>query len=330
MSFLNLCFPVLLAFMLFAPVTAVLAQQSATTQTAPVARTIKLNLIVTDASNHSLTDFKKEDLQLLEDDIPQTLTLFEKDSRPVRYVVAIDTSGSFKGLLVPVLEATKILINNNRDLDETMLIRFISSDKIETVEKFTSDKAKLVGSLRTLSIEGGQSAVVDALHLSVQAAAEYKAGDNSARRAVVLFSDGEDRASYYATDTLVKLLRAMDVQVFVVGIVTQLEGDRGMIRPSPKDKAEKLLRQVAAETGGRVFFPTTLPELADALTEIIKDLQTQFLVGYESTNQETKNNFRKVKAKIVVTAGTEKRSGITKSGYFLNPPDLDKKKKKSS
>jgi Ca-activated chloride channel family protein len=325
MSFLNLCFPALLAFMLFAPVTAVIAQQSATTQTAPVGRSIKLNVIVTDKSNHSLSDLNKEDLQLLENDVPQTLTLFEKDTRPVRYVVAIDTSGSFKGLLVPVLEATKILINNNRDLDETMLIRFVSSDKIETVEKFTSDKGKLVGSLRTLYIEGGQSAVVDALHLSVQAAAEYKAGDNSARRAVVLFSDGEDRASYYTTDTLVKLLRASDVQVFVVGIVTQLDGNRRLARPSPKDAAEKLLRRVAAETGGRVFFPEDLRELAEALAEIIKDMQAQFLVGYEPTNQEPKKDFRKIKVNVVEAPGKEKRVAITRSGYFLIPPDSKKK-----
>ena len=318
-----------LAFVLFASAAPLAAQTIPSGQTLPAPRTVKLNLIVTDASNQSRTDLNKEDLQVLEDDIPQTVTLFDKDTRPVRYVVAIDTSGSFKGLLGPVLAATRILINSNRDLDETMLIRFVSSDKIETVEKFSSDKAKLVGALPKLVSEGGQSAVIDALYLAVQSAAEYKSGDNSARRAVVLFSDGEDRASYYSSDDLLKLLRAVDVQVFVVGIVVQLDGERGLTRPSQKEKAQKLLEMIASETGGRVFFPTNGQGLADALTEINKDLQTQILVGYESTNQDPKKNFRKVKAKIV--GGTGKKStAIIRSGYYLNSPDGDKKKKKSN
>ena len=315
-----------LAFVILASAVTLAAQTPAPGQTTPIPRTVKLNLIVTDASNQSITDFNKEDLQLLEDDTPQTLTLFEKDTRPVRYVVAIDTSGSFKDLLAPVLEGTKILINSNRDLDETMLLRFISSDKIETVEKFTSDKAKLVGVLPKLGIEGGQSAVIDALYLAVQTVAEYKAGDNSARRVVVLFSDGEDRASYYTSDDLLKLLRGADVQVFVVGIVALLDREHGLIRPSPKQKAEKLLNMIASESGGRVFFPAHVRGLADALTEINKDLQTQFLIGYESTNQDPKKNFRKVRAKVV-TMG-KKSTAIVRSGYFLHPPDGDKKKKK--
>lgn len=313
------------------PAVAVVAQQPpATAQPPPAPRTVKLHLIVTDDANHSLADFKKEDVQLLEDNVPQSLTLFEKDNRPVRYVVALDTSGSFKDLLTPVVEATKILINNNRDADETMLIRFISSDKIETVENFTSDKAKLVASLKALKTEGGQSAVIDALYVAVQAAAEYKAGDPSARRAVVVFSDGEDRASYYNADTLLKLLRASDVQVFVVGIVARLESGGGLIRPSPRQKAEKLLMRVAAETGGRVFFPNGLRQLADALTEIIKDLQMQFTVAYESTNQDPRKNFREIKISISESAEKKKRTAISRSGYFLNPPGEEKKKKKAN
>ena len=320
----------LLALVLFASAATLAAQTPAPGQTLPAPRTVKLNLIVTDPSNQSKTDFNKEDIQVFEDDIPQTVTLFEKDTRPVRYVVAIDTSGSFKGLLAPVLAATKILINSNRDLDETMLLRFISSDKIETVEKFTSDKAKLVGALPKFVSEGGQSAVIDALYLAVQAVAEYKSGDNSARRVVLLFSDGEDRASYYTSDDLLKLLRAADVQVFVVGIIEQLEEYRSLSnRPSPKQKAKKLLEMIANETGGRVFFPANGQGLADALTEINKDLQTQILIGYESTNQDPKKNFRKVKARIAGAAG-KKSTAITRSGYYLNPPAEDTKKKKSN
>jgi len=302
-------------------------QSSAPAQTASPARNIRLSLIVTDQSNHSRDDVNKDEVQVLEDRVPQPISFFANDDRPVNYAVAIDTSGSFKNLLNPTLDALKLLINRNRELDETMLISFVSSDKIETIQNFTADKSKLVESLKLFRIEGGQSAVIDAIYLAVQAAAAYKAGDSSIRRAVVLISDGEDRASYYTTDALIKLMRAKDVQVFIIGVVTQLDNSSGSIRSSPREAAEKLLSRVALETGGRVFFPKNISQLTQAVGEILHDLHAQYTIGYEPKNNANEN-FRKIEAKIIETVGREKLIGIMRSGYFINPPDLDGKEKK--
>lgn len=297
------------------------------------ARTVKLNLIVTDRSNHSRDDVTKDEVQVFEGKVPQTVSTFARDERPVNYVVAIDRSGSFKDLLSPALDAIKQLINSNRDLDETMLIGFVDSNKIETFQNFTSDKSKFVESMKLIRIEGGQSAVIDAIYLAVQSAAAYKSGDSSIRRAVVLFSDGEDRVSYYNADALVKLLRAKDVEVFVVGMVTQLDNTNGFIRQSPREAAERLLNRVALETGGRVFFPKNISALMQATGEIVHDLRAQYIVGYEPQDNTSNDNFRKVEVKIIVAPGREKSVAITKPGYFITPPDIDgkenRKKKKA-
>lgn len=292
---------------------------------------VRLSLIVTDHSNHALDDVHKEQMQVLEDKAPQILSFFSADDRLINYVVAIDTSGSFKKLLGPALDAVRLLINGNREQDETMLIRFISSDKIETAQAFTTDKAKLTDSLKLFQIAGGQSAVVDAIYLSVTAAAEYKASDAGIRRAVVLVSDGEERNSYYDIDTLVKLLRAKDVQVFVIGIVTQLDNQGGLIRPSPRATAEKLLDRVARETGGRIFYPKNVTELMQAATEISHDLRTQYVIGDQRPNN-SKGGFHKVEVRIADAPGREKLTAIARAGYLLNPPDSatkDKDRKKA-
>lgn len=289
--------------------------------------TVKLSLIVTDRSNHSVDDLNKDEVQLLEDKVPQTLSLFSKDDRPVEYVVAIDRSGSFKNVLNPALEAVRLIINSKKDKDEIQVISFVSSDKIETVHEFAADKSQLIDSLKLLKIEGGQSAVNDAIYIAVKAAANYKAGD-SIRRAVILVSDGEERNSYYNSDALVELLRATNVQVFIIGIVNQLDNESGFIRKSPRQAAEELLNRVASESGGRVFLIEKSRDLLQAATEIIHDLRSQYIIGYQPAAKDSKKNFRKVEVRITPSAGREKLTAITRPGYLVHPPNSDGKEKK--
>jgi Ca-activated chloride channel family protein len=286
--------------------------------------TIKLGLLVTDRDNHSVDDVTKDEVQLFEDGKPQTLSEFSKDTRPLQIAIAVDNSGSFRTLLAPALDFVKLIIVDRKPGDETMLIRFISSDYIETAQDFTSDRIKLVDSLKLLKTEMGQSAINDAIYLAVKAVAAHRPSE-SVRRAVILISDGEDRASYYRVEETVKLLRAKDVQVFIVGIVLQLDKQRRLISPSDRQKAEVFLNKIASESGGRVFFPQTNGDLLKAAEGINHDLHSQYLIEFQPLNVD-KKDFRKIEVKIT-SPRSENLKAIIRSGYFINPPNLDPKEK---
>lgn len=313
-------FPILLAIVsclfLCAPIFA--QEQSPQKQAGPA---VRFSLIVTDRSKHSVDDLTKDSISILEDKVPQTVSLFSKDDRTVDYALVIDTSGSFRKLLDAAAETARFLVNNNRDLDETFIERFISSDKIETIQEFTSDKTQLLRGLRTLYVEGGQSAVIDGVYEAASHTADHHPAAPERRKALVLISDGEDRASYYTENQLVQLLREKDVQVFVIGIVAQLDDRPRSVGLDPKDKAEKLLTLIARETGGRVFFPKTTNELRQAASEIVHDLHLQYLISYQSTTISSKENFRKVEVKITEAPGRDKPTAIARPGYFVNPPN---------
>jgi Ca-activated chloride channel family protein len=168
----------------------------------------------------------------------------------------------------------------------------------------------------------GQSAVIDAVYLSVEATAAHEALSTQARRAVVLISDGEDRTSFYTVDALAKLLRAKHVQVFVIGIVAKLDKDGGFIRLSPREAAEKLLRRIAEESGGRAFFPNNLTELVAATNEIAHDLHTQFGITYQRSDTVHRKGFQKVQVKIMDTSEHKKLTAITCPGYWPNAQDV--------
>ena len=199
-----------------------------------------------------------------------------------------------------VIDAGKTIINSNKPGDETFLVRFISSDKIETVQDFTASKDLLIDGLDNLYVEGGQTAIIDAVYLTAEHVAEYKKGDDSdrRRRALIVITDGEDRASFYSQEKLFARLREEDVQIYVIGFVNELDKEGGLIRKSPRDKAVNLINKLATETGGRAFFPQSLSELPQIANEIVRDLRTQYVLTYNPTNKARDGSFRAIKVAV--------------------------------
>jgi Ca-activated chloride channel family protein len=260
-----------------------------------------MTLIATDRANHSIEDLRKEDVQVREGSQPRLVSFLEPDKRPIDYAIVIDNSASFRELLKPAIEAATRILNSNGPSDETFLERFVSSDKIERVQDFTSDKASLLKGLNSLYVEMGQSAVNDAVHVAVTHTAAHNAGLNNRRRAVVLFSDGEERNSFYSEEKLSKLLREKDVQVFVIGVVSKLSKDGGLRRASPRVKAEKLLELIARESGGRLFLCKDNQELLEAAAEVAHDLHFQYLIGFEPLAGSNDKKFHKVSVSSIAS-----------------------------
>jgi Ca-activated chloride channel family protein len=280
--------------------------------TKPAGKTVELRMIVTDSAKKSVDKIQKEDVHVIEDKAEQTVLSVERDDRPIDLVLAIDSSGSVRSLFPTVLESARVIVSNRRPEDEILVERFIGSEKIESMQDFTRDGKLLLIAIDKFFIEKGQSAVIDALYVAASSFAKFSKTKKDRRRVVVIISDGEDRNSFYKQDQLVKFLHQTDVQVFALGLVTELDKDAGLIRLSPRDKAEKLLQTVTSETGGRVFFPKNKTELIDSLQQLITDLRGQFRITYESSKE--KKGFRKVEVKLVSPNG-EKRNAIVPRGY---------------
>jgi len=277
---------------------------------------VTLHVRVIDRNNHPINNVPKEDFRIVEDGVTQPIFSFTREEVPVMYGLAVDTSGSLRPAFEQVINASKAIINSNKRGDETFLERFISSDKIETIQDFTANKDALMDGLDTLYIEGGQTAVIDGVYLAAEHVAEYKKGgdDDRRRRALIVVTDGEDRASYYAETQLFQRLREEDVQIFVIGFVNELEAEKGFIRKSPRDKAVALLNRLASETGGRAFFPNSISELPEIANEIVRDLRTQYVVSYAPTNKAHDGTYRSIRVTIADAPSQGKRIALTRSG----------------
>jgi Ca-activated chloride channel family protein len=277
---------------------------------------------VIDRNNRPINGIRQDEFKVFEDGVEQSIFSFTQEEVPVIYGLAVDTSGSLRGAFDQVIAAAKTIIDSNKPGDETFIERFISSDKIETVQDFTSSKDALVDGLDTLYIEGGQTAVIDGVYLAAEHVATYKKSrdDDRRRRALIVVTDGEDRASYYAQEQLFRQLREQDVQIYVIGFVNELEADRGLIRKSPRGKAMELINKLATETGGRAFFPQSISELPQIANEIVRDLRTQYVISYDPSNKTHDGTYRAIRVVVNQPTGAEKRIALTRSGRTAIPP----------
>jgi Ca-activated chloride channel family protein len=280
------------------------------------AELVQLHVRVIDRNNRPIDNVPQSQFHVFEDGVPQPIESFTREEVPISYGLAVDTSGSLRSQLQSVIDAGKIIVNSNKAGDETFLVRFISSDKIETVQDFTTNKELLMDGLDSLYVEGGQTAITDAVYLSAEHVSEYKKGDESdrRRRALVLITDGEDRSSFYRQDQLFSRLREDDVQIFVIGFVNELDKEGNLIRKSPRDKAVSFINRLATETGGRAFFPDSVADLPAVANEIVKDLRTQYVISYNPTNKAHDGSYRAIKVAVDEPSGREKRIALTRTG----------------
>jgi len=280
------------------------------------AELVQLHVRVIDRNNRPINNVPKAEFHVFEDGVPQTIESFTREEVPISYGLAVDTSGSLRSQLQSVIDAGKTIINSNKSGDETFLVRFISSDKIETVQDFTASKEALMDGLDSFYVEGGQTAIIDAVYLSAEHVSEYKKSDEGdrRRRALIVITDGEDRNSFYKQEQLFARLREEDVQIFVIGFVNELDKEAGFIRKSPRDKAVNLINKLASETGGRAFFPESVAELPQIANEIIRDLRTQYVIAYNPTNKTQDGTYRAIKVTVDQPSDSEKRIALTRTG----------------
>lgn len=278
-------------------------------QNQPPTNMVVLHVRVTDALSQAVVDVPESSFRVTEDGVPQTIALFSKEEVPVSYGLLIDNSGSLRSQLSSVVKAGIRIVKTNAPNDDAFLIRFISSDKIQTVQEPTSDSQLLINGLEGLYVEGGQTAVVDAVYLAAEKLAKQSSPDNTIRRrALILVTDGEDRNSFYKSEQLFRLLATTDIQIYSIGFTDELKS-------KSQEKAKQLLRQLASDTGGRVFFPSSTSELEQITEAIINDIRTQYIIGYVPSKTQTDKAFHKVEVSIANDPNREKRIAVTRLGY---------------
>ena len=294
-----------------------------------------LPFTATDKQRRFITTLRAEDVRVLEDGVPQQLFTFQRETdRPLALAFLIDVSRSQEFSLPDEKAAARSFIENvfqsSRDL--VAIIPFTGLAYLE--QELTRDVVSVykvlqrvevalpayLGSGRPLSgiatgpgllapPEEGTTAIWDAVALTSSNVLAKAPGLR--RRAIILLTDGQDTTSRLAKLDAINGTLAAEAVVYVIGIGSDKHG--GVERGELRDLAQK--------TGGRAFFPDKKLDLMAAFAEIEKELRTQYLIAYSSTNKRRDGAYRKVTIEITnPELRKEKLELRHRPGYFAKPP----------
>jgi VWFA-related protein len=265
---------------------------------------VALNCTVLHA-NQPVADLKKEDFQVLEDGVKQTLISFLHNDLPVSIALVVDNSGSMATKRPSVNKSALDLIQASNPQDEAFVVNF--SDEAFIDQEFTSDVNKLRDGLSHIESRGGT-----ALYDAVVASADKLAADaKRPKQVLIIITDGEDNASTLNLEQTIRRVQQLSGPViYSIGL---LFGDE-MSRTEVKH-ARHALEMLSTETGGIAFFPKSIEQVDQIAAEVARDIRNQYTLGYHSTKPTTEPGFRRVE----VTAegkGYGKLTVRTRTGYF--------------
>lgn len=263
---------------------------------------ITANLMVLDQADKFVSDVKAEDLRLYENDVEQTIVSLEKNLPNLSLMLVVDNTGSMRSQIGRVHQASGIAIVNLNEGDEAAIVRFVGRESIEIYQDWTSNKADLIKAVDNLFIGGGQSALLDALFLSLERSAETRRVKPDRRFAMLLISDGENRSSYHSAEQLFKLADTVSIPVYTLALTGGLSDQRSSygVR-NTKTMAETLVHQLAFRTGGNAHTLSenfSESEMLGRLKSILIELRAQYSVKYRSTNKSRDGLSRKLRIEL--------------------------------
>jgi hypothetical protein len=177
-------------------ILAVTALAQSEKPAAPADLLVKVNVIVTDRDDRVVEEVRKEDLQLTEEGAGQSISYFARDERPVTCGFVIDASGSVRRILGQLIDSAKLAAAGLREGDEAFVARFVDRDIFQIKQELTGDLEAVADTLDDIYVEGGQTALHDAVDKALKYLEDNHSGEPNARRQIlILVTDGEDRAS---------------------------------------------------------------------------------------------------------------------------------------
>jgi Ca-activated chloride channel family protein len=246
---------------------------------------------VTDDSGHFVTGLPQNAFRVEEDGKAQKILHFGSEDVPLELIVAVDVSGSMAPAMPKVKAAVKEFLGAVPARDQVTLIGFNDSIFALTRRNMNpSDRMKAVDRLAPW----GATALYDVILRGVD-----MLGKQPGRRAIVVFSDGEDQGSHASITDVERRLQASDVTLYMIA-----QG-RGVEVAALKTVMQRLVEP----TGGRALFSDSIDQLHGAFADLLEELSNQYLLGYESSNTRRDDTFRKINVQVDGQSHVRARQG---------------------
>jgi VWFA-related protein len=223
---------------------------------------VQVNAVVTSPEGRFVKGLTADQFRILDDGRPVPITGFQPTGTSLELVLAVDVSGSMTDAMDDVKQAVKTFLAARGPTDQVTLVAF--NDAMFTLARRESNPAARARAVDRLS-PWGSTALYDVIVRSLDLLSRQPG-----RRALVVFSDGDDQASQASFAEVERLVREGDATVFMVGL------GRGATNDALKEKME----QLALASGGRALLVDRSDRLGDSFAAIVEELSNQYMLGF--------------------------------------------------
>jgi VWFA-related protein len=143
----------------------------------------------------------------------------------------------------------------------------------------------------------------DALRMSIDHLNEKAKRD---KKVLLVITDGNDNASSFTLQALVRQAQQNDVLVYAIGLLSEEEKKEAKA-------AKRALDLLVESTGGMVFYPKDVSEVERIAHEVAHDIRNQYTITYSPTNQTLDGSFRTIKVLVKAPGNPVAR---TRLGYY--------------
>jgi len=272
---------------------------------------VNVDVMVTTKDGQFVPNLKMENFRVAEDGVSQKLTKFTVSEAPITAVLLVEFASTNYSFMVDALQASYAFANTLRK-DDWVAVTYYDMQPHILVD-FTQDKRAVFGALNTLRIPGFiETNLFDALYDTLDRLDRVEG-----KKYVILVTTGIDTFSKLTLDKITKKIKdTKDVTIFPISVGWMLREycevhhctgqSHGMGIPiSTMDylQADNEMRNFAAMTGGRAYFPRFSAEYAEEFHDIGDDIRHQYTLAYSPTNNKLDGTYRKLKVQVVAPDG---------------------------
>jgi Ca-activated chloride channel family protein len=302
-------------------------EKAATPQTPHIVQVVNLVDVlftVLNRRNKLVPDLQKEDFQVYDEKFPQDIRYFSKQTDlPLRIGMLVDTSNSIRDRIKFEQDASINFLFSvlRRGRDEAFVMTF--DDEPQVVQAFTSDAGLLRDQIMQTRAGGG-TAIYDAIYeacLSQLSHPPRPPGDQPdvVRRVMILISDGDDNLSTHTRGEAIEMAQRTSVVIYTISTSTQwiqlsqTDPDKLASRKTHLTEGDKILQDLADETGGRAFFPYHVDDLDQSFQDIGDELRNQYSIAYMPTNYVLDGRYHRIRIEVPDHKGYQVNA---RRGYF--------------
>jgi len=241
---------------------------------------VQVTITVTDDNGRFISGIPQNAFHVSEDGRPQAISYFSAADVPLELLVAVDISGSMTPSMPKLKKAVKEFLSEVPPKNAVTLLGF--NDSIFALTRKTTEPAERIKAVDRLA-PWGATALYDVIVRGAD-----MLGRQIGRKALIVFTDGEDQGSHVTLEDVERRLQSSDVTLYMIG-----QG-RGV----SVERLKRIMQRLCSPTGGRTFTTDSIDELHGAFDELLEELSHQYLLGYQPASGKRDDAWHEIKVQV--------------------------------